>query len=54
MSFLTNLGQFHITEKEIKTIVEYLAIDSDLNQKLIGKIIKLGNCIKKTNNKKRR
>lgn len=46
MSHLVNLERFGFTEEDMKVIIEYLAIDRDLNKELIQKTLKLGAYIK--------
>lgn len=47
MSHLTNLDRFGFSENDIKIIVGYLAINPEMNKKLIEKTIKFGNYMKK-------
>ena len=46
---IVNINIFGFTEKDIKIVVEYLAINPKLNKDLIDKMLKFGNYIKKCN-----
>ena len=46
---IVNINIFGFTEKDIKIVVEYLAINKELNKELIKKTLKFGNYIKRCN-----
>lgn len=47
---IVNINIFGFTEKDVKIVVEYLAINRELNKELIKKMLKFGNYIKRCNN----
>lgn len=47
MSHLVNLERLDFTERDIKTIIGYLAIDKEMNKNLIQKTLKFGAYVKK-------
>ena len=46
---IVNINIFGFTEKDIKIVVEYLAINPKLNKDLIDKMLKFGNYMKRCN-----
>jgi len=51
MSYLVNLGQFNISEEDIKNIVGYLDPKNKKDVDLIKKLLRLGSAVKRGNNR---